>query len=156
MTMNGIPAIDADGHIYELQEEIRNYLDKEWRGRSTPLWPSGYPWDTKLRGTLKPPMNYTRGLSAKKQVDIWHRVLDNYEIQHAVLFPTGAANVDKLQEMGFAQSVMRAINDHFAADFQTDRLHPMATLTLKDPQAAARPSTAPPSPPRARRFTTTL
>jgi predicted TIM-barrel fold metal-dependent hydrolase len=136
--MSEIPAIDADGHILEVQDEIRPYLDSKWRNRMTNLWPDAYPWDTSLQGKIKPPMDYKRGLNAKQQVEIWNRILEKHEIEQAVLFPTGAGNAEKLQEPEFAKAVVRAINDHFANDYKTERLHPMGALTMRDPDAAAR------------------
>ncbi|MCZ6610695.1 MAG: hypothetical protein O7A66_11895, partial [Alphaproteobacteria bacterium] len=59
-----IPVIDADGHILEQQSEVRNYLDDRWKGRQTPLWPGGQPWDTELSGKLKPPYGYNRSMNA--------------------------------------------------------------------------------------------
>ncbi|MEE8515142.1 MAG: amidohydrolase family protein [Alphaproteobacteria bacterium] len=133
-----IPTIDADGHILERQDEIRKYLEGPYKDRDTGLWPGGQPWDTQLSGKLEPPYNYTRGLTAKQQVEIWNRILDDHEIEHAVLFPTGSGNVEKLQEPEWAAAVAKAVNTHFAADYKTDRLHPMGVLPMRDPQAAAR------------------
>jgi len=132
-----IPVIDADGHILEQQSEVRNYLDDRWKGRQTPLWPGGQPWDTELSGKLKPPYGYNRSMNAKQQVALWHRICDDHNIDKAVLFPTGSGNVVKLQEPDFARDVTRAVNRHFAADYMTDRLFPMGVLPMRDPQAAA-------------------
>ncbi len=134
---NAIPAIDADGHIFEQQSEVRNYLDDRWKGRETPLWPGGQPWDTQLSGKLEPPYGYNRSMNAKQQVAIWNRICDDHDIDKAVLFPTGSGNVVKLQEPDFARDVCRAVNRHFAADYMTDRLFPMGVLPMRDPQAAA-------------------
>ncbi|MEE8213719.1 MAG: amidohydrolase family protein [Alphaproteobacteria bacterium] len=134
---NAIPAIDADGHIFEQQSEVRNYLDDRWKGRETPLWPGGQPWDTELSGKLKPPYGYNRSMNAKQQVALWNRICDDHDIDKAVLFPTGSGNVVKLQEPDFARDVCRAVNRHFAADYMTDRLFPMGVLPMRDPQAAA-------------------
>jgi hypothetical protein len=131
-------AIDADGHILERQDEIRPYLDDRWRNRPTGLWPNGQPWDTEMQGKLQPPYGYERGMSAKQQVEIWNRILEDHDIEHAVLFPTGSGNVEKLQEPAFAKSVSRAVNTHFASDYQTDRLHPVGVLPMRDPEASAR------------------
>jgi predicted TIM-barrel fold metal-dependent hydrolase len=138
MPMSVQPAIDADGHIYELPEEIRPYLDSKWRSRGTAFWPQAQPWDTRIGGAIAPPRDYKRGISAKQQVDIWHGILDDYTIERAVLFPTGAGGIDKLQERDFARAVMRATNDHFSADYQTDRLFPVGTLIVREPETAAR------------------
>jgi len=132
-----IPVIDADGHILEQQSEVRNYLDDRWKGRQTPLWPGGQPWDTELSGKLKPPYGYNRSMNAKQQVALWHRICDDHDIDKAVLFPTGSGNVVKLQEPEFCRDVTRAVNRHFAADYMTDRLFPMGVLPMRDPQAAA-------------------
>lgn len=134
---SAIPAIDADGHILELQSEISPYLDDRWNGRHTSLWPGGQPWDTELRGKLEPPYGYQRGMNAKQQVEIWTRICDDHEIDKAVLFPTGSGNVEKLQEPDFARDVARAVNRHFASDYMTDRLFPVGVLPMRDPQAAA-------------------
>ncbi len=132
------PAIDADGHILENPDEIRRYMDGPFKHRPTPLWPGNYqPWDTDLEGKIEAPYGYDRGLPAKRQVDIWNRILDDHEIEQAVLFPTGSGHIGKLQELDFAAAVARAINTHFANDYQTDRLHPVGVLPMRDPQAAA-------------------
>lgn len=132
-----IPAIDADGHVFERQDEIRKYLDKRWNGRDTGLWPGGQPWDLELCGKLEPPYGYTRGLSAKQQRELWTRICDEHEIEKAVLFPTGSGNIEKTQDASYARDVCRAANRHFAADFMTDRLFPVGALPMRDPQAAA-------------------
>ncbi len=136
--MATIRAIDADGHILERQDEIRPYLDDPWKNRETALWPGGQPWDTNMGGKLPPPYNYTRKMGAKEQVAVWNHILDENEIDQAVLFSTGGANVQKLQEPSFSRGAARAVNRHFAEDYATDRLHPMGVLPMGDPEAAAR------------------
>jgi hypothetical protein len=136
------PAIDGDGHILERQDEIRPYLDDPWRARSTPLWPGVQPWDAHLSGNIKRPAGYGRKpgarQGAREQVDIWHRILDDHDIEQAILFTTGSANACKLQERAFAAAVSTAVNRHLANDYVTDRLHPVGVLPLRDPDAAAR------------------
>lgn len=138
MTITDMPAIDADGHIMEHQDEIRPYLDGRWKSRPTSLWPGSQPWDTELGGKIEMPCGYSRKLTAKQQVDVWNAILDDYGIEQAVLFPTGSGMVAKLQERDFACAVARAVNLHFANDYQSDRLKPVGVLPLQDPQAAAR------------------
>ncbi len=136
--MATIHAIDADGHILERQDEIRPYLDGAWRDRPTSLWPGGQPWDTNLGNKIPRPYDYTRKLRAKEQVALWNRILDEHDIDQAVLFSTGGSNVQKLQEPEFSKAAARAVNRHFAEDYATDRLHPMGVLPMRDPEAAAR------------------
>ncbi len=103
------PTIDADGHILENPDEIRRYMDAPWKHRPTQLSPrNNNPWDTDLVGKIEPTNGYDRGLPAKRQVEIWNRILDDHEIEQAVLFPTGSGHIGKLQELDFAAAVGRA------------------------------------------------
>jgi len=132
-----IPVIDADGHIFEHQSDVRAYMDDRWKGRDTSLSPGGQPWDTELSGKLELPYGYNRSMTAKEQVALWHRICDDHAIDKAVLFPTGSGNMVKLQEPDYARDVIRGANRHFAADYMTDRLFPVGVLPMRDPQAAA-------------------
>lgn len=130
-------AIDADGHILEHRADILKYLDGKYKGRNTGMWPGCQPWDSSLGDTIGHPYDYYGNLSAKEQVTLWHRALDENEIEQAVLFPTGSGNVGKLQETKFAIAATRAVNDHFAADYQDKRLKPVGVLPMRNPEAAA-------------------
>jgi predicted TIM-barrel fold metal-dependent hydrolase len=135
---SAFPAIDADGHILERQEEIRPYLDERWRARSTQLWPGVQPWDAHLSGKITRPCGYARKLKAKEQVGVWNQILEDHDIEQAILFTTGSGNASKLQEPAFAVAVSTAVNRHLAHDYLTDRLHPVGVLPMRDPDAAAR------------------
>jgi predicted TIM-barrel fold metal-dependent hydrolase len=130
-------AIDADGHILEHRADILKYLDGKYKGRNTGMWPGCQPWDSSLGDTIGHPYDYYDNLSAKEQVTLWHRALDENEIEQAVLFPTGSGNIGKLQETEFAIAATKAVNDHFAADYQDKRLKPVGVLPMRDPKAAA-------------------
>jgi predicted TIM-barrel fold metal-dependent hydrolase len=132
-----IPAIDADGHILERQDEIRKYLDSRWANRESALWPGGQTWDLELSGKLPPPYGYRRNMSAPEQRELWTHICDDHEIEKAVLFPTGSGNIAKSQDRAWARDVCRAANRHFAEDYMTDRLFPVGALPMCDPQAAA-------------------
>jgi uncharacterized protein len=130
-----LTAIDADGHFLERRDDIAAYLDPEWRHRESPLWPGGQPWDTELGGKLGT-KGYSRKLKAAQQVDFWHKILDKYDMETAILFPTGSGNMAKLQEPGFAEAATKAANIHFARDYMTDRLKPVGVLPMRNPKAA--------------------
>lgn len=130
-------AIDADGHIMERRQDFEPYLDAEWQGRDTPLWPGGYRWDTDLGGKLSMPgFTYQRNITPAQQVAFWHNILDEYDMESAILFPTGAGSMCKLRERGFAEAATKAANKHFAADYMTDRLKPVGVLPMRNPEAA--------------------
>ena len=86
------PVIDADGHVLERQSDIRKYLEPPWNRRNTGLWPSDQPFDTDLFDTLGYP-GYGRGMSPAQQVETCLKIMDEYNIEHAVLFPTGSGNI---------------------------------------------------------------
>ena len=133
------PVIDADGHVLERQSDIRKYLEPPWNRRNTGLWPSDQPFDTDLFDTLGYP-GYGRGMSPAQQVETWLKIMDEYNIEQAVLFPTGSGNIPKLREPEFCVAACRAANDHFAKEYNalSDRIHCVGVLPLKWPDEAAK------------------
>ena len=133
------PVIDADGHVLERQSDIRKYLEPPWNRRNTGLWPSDQPFDTDLFDTLGYP-GYERGMSPAQQVETWLKIMDEYNIEEAVLFPTGSGNIPKLREPEFCLAACRAANDHFAKEYNalSDRIHCVGVLPLKWPDEAAK------------------
>jgi predicted TIM-barrel fold metal-dependent hydrolase len=133
------PVIDADGHVLERQSDIRKYLAPPWNRRNTGLWPSDQPFDTDLFDTLGYP-GYGRGTSPAQQVETWLKIMDEYNIEQAVLFPTGSGNIPKLREPEFCVAACRAANDHFAKEYNalSKRIHCVGVLPLKWPEEAAK------------------
>ena len=130
-----IRAFDADGHFLERVEDILPYIEAPWRDQAE-LWPGDQPWV--INPPQPRPYDYGFGLSPAAQLDIWHRVLDDDDIEGAALFSSlGAASVCTIQAPEFAVAAARACNTHFAADYASDRLKPMGVLPMRDPQAAA-------------------
>jgi predicted TIM-barrel fold metal-dependent hydrolase len=130
--------IDADGHLLERQSDIRQYLAEPWKGRQTSFTPSDQPWDSDLYGTLGSRWYPRRG-SPEEQVATWLKVMDEHNIETAVLFPTGAGNIAKLREIDFQIALARAANDHFAKEYnaRSERIKAVGTLPMGDPRAAA-------------------
>ena len=133
------PVIDADGHVLERQSDIRKYLEPPWNRRNTGLWPSDQPFDTDLFDTLGYP-GYGRDMSPAQQVETWLKIMDEHNIEQAVLFPTGSGNIPKLREPEFCLAACRAANDHFAKEYNalSDRVHCVGVLPLKWPEEAAK------------------
>jgi predicted TIM-barrel fold metal-dependent hydrolase len=129
--------IDADGHIFEKQDEIRPYLESPWDRRPSALFPGGQPWDTDLFDSLGQ-IEMRKG-GSKEQVDIWLDLMDRENFETVIIFPSGAGGVASIAEPEFAAAVARAANNHFAADYggRTKRLRPVGVLPLQDPPAAA-------------------
>ncbi|PZC47785.1 MAG: hypothetical protein C1O27_000670 [Chloroflexi bacterium] len=131
--------IDADGHIYERESDIRKYLAEPWVRRRTPLWPSSnQPWDGDMFETLGYD-EYRAGISPAEQVERWLTRMEQENIEQTMLFPSVAGNLTKLTEKDYTLAVCRATNDHFAKDFNalSDRLHVVGMLPFQQPERAA-------------------
>jgi predicted TIM-barrel fold metal-dependent hydrolase len=132
--------IDADGHILERQSDIRKYLEPPWDKRPGPLTPGDQPWDAELYGTLPGYAGYDRDMSPAQQVELWLKIMDEYNIEEAVLFPTGAGNIPKLREKEFCVAACKAANTQFAKEYNalSDRVHAVGVLPMKWPEEAAK------------------
>jgi uncharacterized protein len=133
-----LPAIDTDGHVLERQSDIRKYLEAPWNKRLTPLWPGDQPWDNDMMESFEMARQW-RGLSAAEQVDRWHKIMDEHDIEKAICFPTGSGNIAKNQEVPYQIAVARASNSHFAEEFnaRSDRISCVGCLPMRSPSAAA-------------------
>jgi uncharacterized protein len=132
--------IDADGHLIERQSDIRKYLPEPWSRRRTGFWPNDQPWDADLFDTLGSYAWYPRGAGPEEQVDIWHKVMDENNIETAILFPTGSGNIAKLREPAFQVALCRAANDHFAQEYnaRSERIKAVGVLPMGHPEEAAK------------------
>ncbi len=133
-----IRAIDADGHIFENAADVRKYLPAPYRGRTTPLWPGDQPWDVNLGGDLVNDLGYKRDMSPSEQKRLWRDVMDEHDIESAVLFSTGCHRIQLVQDMPFQIAACTAANTLFGKEFTTSRLKPVGVLPMRDPQAAAK------------------
>jgi len=136
--MGHLTAIDADGHVIEKESEIRKHLKEPWNRRSTALRPGDQPWDNYMFDRFVTERTWHK-LSAREQVDQWHRIMDEHTIETAVCFPTGSGSVVRLQELPFQIAVAQACNDHFALEYNalSERVKCVGVLPLRSPQAAA-------------------
>lgn len=136
--MANLTAIDADGHVIESESEIRKHLGEPWNKRSTALRPGDQPWDNYMFDHFVTERTWSK-LSSNEQVKRWLDIMDQHEIETAVCFPTGSGAVVRLQELKFQIAVARAVNDHFAADYnaRSPRVKCVGVLPMRSPQAAA-------------------
>ena len=88
MATNGRPAvIDADGHVFEREADIKKYLEPPYDRRNTSLTPGDQPWDTHLYETFEDAISWM-GISPAEQVERWHNLMDREGIETAMCFPT--------------------------------------------------------------------
>src|SRR5499426_208128 len=127
--------IDADGHVMELDEELREYIgppykDLEWH-RSYSFWP-GLTMDGYLR-SLRKPGGWAGGGTGPSAQD-WLNFLDKNRIELTVLYPTQGLTHAAIQDRDWAVTLARAYNDWLHDRFMqvSPRLIGVALLPVQD------------------------
>jgi predicted TIM-barrel fold metal-dependent hydrolase len=131
MTLSKV--IDADGHIIERSDELRRYLKTPFNKRGGPLT-SSEPWDRDLQKPYRAPENLSRARGGD-----WLRVMDQYDIEMAFLYPTSMGNVSRVREPAYAVALCEAYNDYVFDHYVkvSERLKPIAIIPPQDPERAA-------------------
>jgi predicted TIM-barrel fold metal-dependent hydrolase len=145
---NGIRPFDGDGHIFEDEREIHEYImagevkPEEWPVLR--LFPTMDGWH---RGFL------TNAVEAEKMANLkasgdgrgptvktWRAMLDTLDAEGAVLFPTIGLTVGLIQDPAWAALVSTAYNRWVVAKYtsQDDRFYAAGLLPVQDPAAAVR------------------
>ena len=127
--------IDADGHVMELDEQLREYIGPpfnqlEWH-RSYSFWP-GLTSDGFLR-SLRAPGGWAGGGTGPDAQD-WLRFLDLNGIERTVLYPTQGLTHGLIREPEWAVALARAYNDWLYDRFMrvSPRLVGVALLPVQD------------------------
>lgn len=139
---------DADGHIFEDERGIFNFLPGVFRGREELLRSRLFPaMDSWNRTALSIAGRYREGStsemyrSANYQITAtqWLEFLERAEIEGTVLYPTAALGFGRVKERDWGIALAQAYNDWMYATFTKDNpnIHAMALLPMQDPQAAA-------------------
>ncbi|MGH7768069.1 MAG: amidohydrolase family protein [Candidatus Binatia bacterium] len=133
--------IDADGHVMELDDQLREhigapYADLEWH-RSYSFWP-GLTMDGYLR-SLRKPGGWAGGGSGPSAED-WIAFLDKNGIELTVLYPTQGLTHAAIQDRDWAVVLARAYNDWLYHRFMqvSPRLVGVALLPVQDVQEAVK------------------
>ena len=118
-----IEVIDADGHITETEEQLKEFLEAPYSKRSS-IYPVDQ-WDRSLGGKLG-----TRARDAQK----WLDAMDSGGVSTAVLFPTAGLSHGWVREPDLAVAVAKAYNNFVAEKFQkvSPRLKGVALVPLQD------------------------
>jgi len=127
--------IDADGHVMELDDQLREhigppYRDLEWH-RSYSFWP-GLTLDGYLR-SLRKPGGWAGGGTGPSAQD-WLAFLDKNRIELTVLYPTQGLTHAAIQDRDWAVTLARAYNDWLHHRFMrvSPRLVGVALLPVQD------------------------
>jgi predicted TIM-barrel fold metal-dependent hydrolase len=133
--------IDADGHVMELDDQLREhigppYRDLEWH-RSYSFWP-GLTMDGYLR-SLRKPGGWAGGGTGPSARD-WLAFLDKNGIELTVLYPTQGLTHAAIQDRDWAVTLARAYNDWLYHRFMeaSPRLVGVALLPVQDIDEAVR------------------
>ena len=121
---NHFEVIDADGHITEEDNQLKQYMDSRYVKRAATLTPRD-SWDRSLSGTLG-----TRAKDAKS----WLDAMDKGGVSTAVLYPTNGLSVGWIREPDVAVQYSRAWNDFCSEEFQkvSPRLKCVALVPFQD------------------------
>ena len=127
--------IDADGHVMELDEELREFIgppykDLEWH-KSYSFWP-GLTMDGYLR-SLRQKGGWAGGGEGPK-ANHWLEFLDKNQIELTVLYPTQGLTHAAIQDKDWAICMARAYNDWLYNKFMavSPRLVGVALLPVQD------------------------
>ena len=133
--MSDYRIIDADGHVMELDSELREFIgapykDLEWH-QSYSFWP-GLTMDGFLR-SLRKPGGWAGGGTGPNAQD-WLRFLDINKIELTVLYPTQGLTHGAIQDHDWAVCMARAYNDWLYNKFMavSPRLVGVALLPIQD------------------------
>ncbi|MBI4482903.1 MAG: amidohydrolase [Acidobacteria bacterium] len=132
--------IDTDGHIFEKDQDIFQYLEPPFRGKkellSFPFFP-GLDGFHRMARRVSDGKAYIRGPDDPKS---WKEVLDREGIDRTVIFPTSGLASGFIQDPEWAVVVCRAYNDMVHDRYiQYDRrLGAMALLPIQDIHESAR------------------
>ena len=137
MPASGI--IDADGHVYENDGEIFEFLEAPFRGKRTvlgfPLWPT---IDGFQRGAIHAHMGLHTSFECN--APLWLEFLERTGISGTVLYPTAGLAHNLIRDPEWAIALARAYNDWLYDRYvkASPRLRAVALLPLQDPGEAAR------------------
>ncbi len=139
--MSDYRIIDADGHVMELDEQLREhigppYRELEWH-RSYSFWP-GLTMDGYLR-SLRKPGGWAGGGTGPSAHD-WMDFLDKNRIELTVLYPTQGLTHAAIHDRDWAVTLARAYNDWLHHRFMqvSPRLVGVALLPVQDIPEAVR------------------
>ncbi|MEO8601952.1 MAG: amidohydrolase family protein [bacterium] len=132
-----VEIIDADGHVFERDAELFEFIDEPYKGRETLL---GFPFFPALDGFHRGAIHARLGLHAKHETSAagWLEFLDASGIRTTVLYPSQGVACGFIKDPAWARAVTRAYNAWLSARYlrHSSRLQGMALLPLQDVAAA--------------------
>jgi predicted TIM-barrel fold metal-dependent hydrolase len=119
--------IDADGHVMEIDDDLRRYLPAPFEGRRalTALFPSLDGWP---RSTRKAP-------DPVPCIERWRMFLNASGVAGSVLYPTMGLAMAHIKDVQWATVMARCYNDYLYGEYlsqEPERLWGVALLPIQD------------------------
>lgn len=133
----GAEIVDGDGHIYENDGEIFEFLEEPYRGKRTlrgfSFWPS---IDGFHRGAIHAHLGLHK--SFETDASMWLEFLEQTGINGTVLYPTAGLGHNLIRDHEWSVALARAYNNWMSELYtkQSPRLRAVALLPLQDVSAA--------------------
>ena len=127
--MHGMYIVDADGHVRDNENELKQYLEPQWARRTFLFAKDAH--DRDLGGVL-----------GKREVtaEIMLKDMDVEGIDASILYPTNGLFIGEVRDRDFAIAISRAYNDwlHHYCQTAPERLKGVAMVPMQDVDAACR------------------
>ncbi len=139
MAQNGFKVFDGDGHVLEDMEELIEYFEGEYAGRtrntSLGLFPGLDGWS---RGAMIGKEDSNRKYW-HTDAAVWSECLADIGAEGSVLYPTAALAHGLMRDVPFAVATANAYNNWLEDRYtrQDDRLFGAGVVAVQDPVAAA-------------------
>lgn len=131
-------AIDADGHIYENDEILLDYLPEPYRGKRDML---AMPFFATLDGFHRIARRLTDGREAPvppSDPDTWLQILERSGLESTVLYPTAGLAIGLTKDPVWAAALCQGYNNFLHERYiqRSPRLKAVALLPLQNVPAA--------------------
>jgi len=131
--------VDTDGHIFEKDEIMLEYLDPPYRGRKEVLLYPFFPPPDGFHRMARRIVDKRPYIVGEDDPKTWAEVLDREQIDRTVIYPTAALGVGYIQDPEWAVAACRAYNNMMADRYINfdRRLGAAAVLPIQDINEAA-------------------
>jgi uncharacterized protein len=131
---------DTDGHIFERDEIMFEYLEPPYRGRKEVLLYPFFPPPDGFHRMARRIVDKRPYVVGEDDAKTWAEVLDREGIDRTVIYPTAALGVGYIQDPEWAVVACRAYNDMMADRYiKFDRrLGAVAVLPIQDIEESAK------------------
>lgn len=126
--------VDGDGHIFENDAEIFEFLEPPYQGNRIVL---AFPFFPTLDGYHRGALTARRGLYVgdfSVTAKTWLDFLDEVNVESTVLYPSAGLSYGLIQDPVWAVAVAKAYNNWLSERFQkeSDRLRGVALIPLQN------------------------